>query len=163
MPEQSETSHNVVVGVFHENGYPEVASIGTCIDTAFERFLALPPEDKANASIMSYERYVERERKAVLDDRPSRCTAAYWNQRLDVLPPLSPMHYQGSFVFFMRERLMATYTQMLARFDGTFEDKSADGLYAVKVVDLANRSTWITRDEMLALQGTPPTVSLDAF
>lgn len=92
--------------------------------------------EEACYEIMDFETFHKREREAILSGPLESITEEQFNDMLDVLPPLRWETHNGIEEFCMREMWTGTYTTQYAHVHGTDE-------YYSKMVDCADRSTWI--------------------
>lgn len=84
--------------------------------------------------VMTFDKLMELKRERYLSDSVQRITEEEWNDKLDILPPLYWCTIDGVNEFCLREMYDATFTTQYARYNGK---------YYSKMVDSADKSTWI--------------------
>jgi len=90
---------------------------------------------------MTYTEFERRNRNFWLTD-PIQITEKQWMYALEVLPPDGWVQEPGFNSFLMSERTSGSFTNQYVRY-GTGDNCT----YWEKMVDLADRSTWMKRDE----------------
>lgn len=86
--------------------------------------------------VMTWEEFEQFQRNFLLDGELTEITAEIFENMLGVLPPLYWTEHNGVEMFCMSEMYTGTYTNQYAH------DKRTDKYY-MKLVDSADRSTWI--------------------
>lgn len=84
--------------------------------------------------IMTWDEFQEGQKKHLLSDDLKEITGETWEEMLNVLPPLKWCTISDVEMFCMSEMYTGTYTTQYARYNGK---------YYCKMVDSADKSTWI--------------------
>ena len=106
--------------------YPDVADFKNYLKSAQEK----------EYKVMTWDEFKEFQKSFLLDDELTEITAEIFEDMLGVLPPLYWTEHNGVEMFCMSEMYTGTYTNQYAH------DKHTDKYYT-KMVDSADRSTWI--------------------
>ena len=110
----------------HCEKYPDTETFKNYLDEA----------KKKQYVIMTYEEFVEAEKKYLLDTPLLEVTEEIFDDALNVLPPLKWCTHNNVEMFCISEMWTGTYTSQYAH------DKKTDKYYT-KMVDICDRSTWI--------------------
>lgn len=106
--------------------YPDVADFKNYLKSAQEK----------EYKVMTWDEFKQFQKSFLLDDELTEITAEIFEDMLGVLPPLYWTEHNGVEMFCMSEMYTGTYTNQYAH------DKHTDKYYT-KMVDSADRSTWI--------------------
>lgn len=106
--------------------YPDVADFKNYLKSAQEK----------EYKVMTWDEFKQFQKSFLLDDKLTEITAEIFEDMLGVLPPLYWTEHNGVEMFCMSEMYTGTYTNQYAH------DKHTDKYYT-KMVDSADRSTWI--------------------
>ena len=107
-------------------------------DAEYWRNIADKSADKLAAGFdaVTWDEYKKRERRVHLTGEPEETTKEVFDERLNVLPPLCWTTHRGVEMFCIRELYSGTLTDQYAHDHET-------GKYWHKMVDCADRNTWI--------------------
>lgn len=90
---------------------------------------------------MTYEQFERWERARMAERMTAEATTEeQFSEMLEVLPPKAWMNRSGFESFLMSEHTTGSYTQQFAR---------VGNLYATKLVDAADKTTWLTTDDVI--------------
>lgn len=109
-------------------------------DESREELLARANEYKAESNngadykAVSFDEYMQLKKEKYLSDKLQEITEEEWEDKLNVLPPLHWCTMDGVNEFCLREMYDDTFTTQYARYNGK---------YYSKMVDAADRNTWI--------------------
>lgn len=109
-------------------------------DESREELLARANEYKARSNngadykVVTFDEYMQLKKEKYLSDRVQEITEEEWDDKLNVLPPLYWCTIDGVNEFCLREMYDDTFTTQYARYNGK---------YYSKMVDVADRNTWI--------------------
>lgn len=87
-----------------------------------------------NYAVMTWDEFQEGQKKHLLDDELKEVTEEDYENALNILPPLMWCTVDGVEMFCMSEMYTGTFTTQYAR---------CNGKYYCKMVDCADKSTWI--------------------
>ena len=97
----------------------------------------LKRHEESSYKIMTYGEFKEAERRRLLGDALAEITEDRFQDMLDILPPLCWTRQKNVEMFCISEMYTGTYTNQYAHDHNT-------GKYYTKMVDAADRSTWIS-------------------
>ena len=89
---------------------------------------------KAKYEAMTFEEFLERQRKEMISSEVIETTEEDYEEHLNMLPPLKWCNRDGFSLFCMCEMLTGTYTTQYAK---------KDGKYYCATVSVTDESTWI--------------------